>query len=104
MTTEWRIEVLEPERVCRSTIVKLDGADVPKVEQTNETFAVSPSDGGSEIKVEAAIPVRGWLRVPLHRRNLSRIFEDLRMACLRKAGVPFEAYERRWGFWTVKRP
>lgn len=103
VTTEWQVDVLEPERVCRSKVLKVDGADVPAPVQTSETFAVTPFAGGTEVKVEASIPVRGWLRVPLHRRYLGRIFEDLRMASLRQAGVPFEAFERRWWFWTVKR-
>jgi hypothetical protein len=103
VTSEWRLDMLTPERVCRSTVVKVNGAEVPAAEQTSETFCVSESGAGTDVRVEASIPVRGWLRVPLHRRNLARIFEDLRMACLKKAGVPFEAFERRWWFWTVKR-
>jgi hypothetical protein len=101
--SEWQLDVLEPERVCRATVLKVGGGDVPAAEQTSETFAVSAGANGTDVKVEAVIPVRGWLRVPLHRRNLARIFEDLRVACLKKAGVPFEAFERRWWFRTVKR-
>jgi hypothetical protein len=100
ITSEWRLDILEPEKSCRATIITVDGAEVPVAEQTSETFAVSPGDGGTEVTVEAELPVRGWLRVPLHRRYLGRIFEDLRMACMRKAGVPFTAMERRWGIWT----
>ncbi|NOT41983.1 MAG: hypothetical protein HOP13_16005, partial [Alphaproteobacteria bacterium] len=103
VTSEFRLETLEPERVRRATVIKVDGVDLPAAEQSYETFAVSPGANGTDVNVEAAIPVRGWLWVPVHRRYLGRIYEDLRMACLRQAGVPFEAYERRWWFWTVKR-
>ena len=99
VTCDWQVDVLEPERVRRATVLKVDGASVPQAEQTSETFAVSPGVDGTDVRVEAAIPVRGWLWVPLHRRNLGRIFEDLRMACLEKAGVPFRAEQRPWWSW-----
>jgi hypothetical protein len=100
VTTEWRVDVLEPERTLRATVLKVDDVALPDAERTSETFTVSPSAGGAEVKVEAMLPVRGWLWVPVHKRNLGRIFEDLRMACLKKAGIPFTAFERRWGIWV----
>lgn len=102
VTTEWLLDIIKPERSCRATIVKVDGADVPTAEQTSEVFELTPGAEGTEVQVEAEIPVRGWLRVPMHRRYLNRIFADLQAACLRKAGVPFQAFERRWWFWTVR--
>lgn len=103
VASEFKVETLEPERVRRATVLKVDGLDVPAAEQACETFAVSQGPSGVQLTVDAAIPVRGWLWTAVHRRILARIYEDLRMACLRRAGVPFEAYERRWWFWTVKR-
>jgi hypothetical protein len=103
VTSEMRVDILEPERRCRATVLKVDDEEIAPEQQTPEEFEISPTANGTDVTVRTNIAVRGWLWVPLHRRNLGRIYEDLRMACMRKAGVPFTALERRWGIWTVKR-
>jgi hypothetical protein len=102
-TLEMRIDILEPERSCRATALRVDGEEIPLEEQTPEIFELSAAENGTDVKVQTDISVRGWLWVPVHKRNLGRIYEDLRMACMREAGVPFTAMERRWGIWRVKR-
>ena len=89
-TTEWKCDVFEPEKRCHTTLVKVNGVAIEPEAQTSETFEVASTDTGTTVKVETAIPVRGWVWMPLHRRFLSRIYQDLRVACLEKTGAPFE--------------
>jgi hypothetical protein len=94
VTTEFRVDVLTPQRAARVTTVKVDGAPVAEDQQTYEVFELIPNPGGVRVKVEAGIPVRGWLRMPLHRRNLARIYQDLHVECLTRANVAFDLVER----------
>lgn len=90
-TSEWCHDVFEPEKKCHTRLIKLDGVDVRPEAQTAETFEVAPSETGTMVKVEAAIPVRGWLWLPLHKRFLARIYQDLRVACLDRSSAPAQA-------------
>ena len=92
--SEFRLDVTRPKRAARATLISVDGAPVSDAERTFEVFALFETDDGVRLEVEAGIPVRGWLRVPLHRRNLRRIYHDLYIACLKKAGVAFAVVER----------
>lgn len=97
VTTLIRVDNHQPERCSRATVIEVDGAPVPQGKQTYEQFELHPSAHGARIEIEATMPVRGWVWIPVHRRNLRRIYEDLRMACLRKAGIAFEV--RSLPFW-----
>lgn len=99
VTMEMRVDMDEARRSCRGIVISVDGVAVPDREQSSEVFEVAPGEDGVRVEVEARIPVRGWLRVPLHRRNLARIYEDLRFACLVKAGVPCRLERRGWRLW-----
>jgi hypothetical protein len=97
ITMDTHMEVTAPERSCRSSVIAVEGAAVPEKRQSSEVFEVTPTGLGTNVRVEARIPVKGWLRVPLHRRNLAHIYQHLRMACFRKADIPFRVETRR--FW-----
>jgi hypothetical protein len=99
VTTELKLDVTTPERSCRNTAISVDGVPLPEAQRHYETFDVAPSKNGAHVEVEAAIPVRGWLWVPVHRRYLWRIYQDLCGACWTKAGVPFREIRRGWRFW-----
>lgn len=94
VTMDMRIDTRAQGRSCRATLIAANGASEPPETATYEVVELSPDENGTTVKIEAGIPVRGWLWVPVHRRNLERIFQDLRIACLQKAGVPFRVEPR----------
>ncbi len=95
-----RVDVTAPERAARITTMAVNGADLPAKDQICEVFEVAPGEHGAEVRVEAVIPVKGWLSKPLHRRNLERIYQDLRIACLQKSGVPFRVETQPFWRWA----
>ncbi len=89
-----RVDVTAPGRTARITTVAVGSADLSGKDQVYEVFEVTPGEHGADVRVEAAIPVKGWFTKPLHQRNLERIYQDLRIACLQKSGVPFRVETR----------